>query len=114
MIESSVLSEPIEACVIDLVGPLPKAKGGCRYLLVLQHSSQRQYRSAPSQPKQLPAELSRSSHFIQRASEASEADSQSCSIEISDIQSNLSTTAKHGDKRVGLCREFDLISEFFR
>ncbi len=30
------------------------------------------------------------------------------------IQSNLSTTAKHGDKRVGLCREFDLISEFFR
>ncbi len=31
-----------------------------------------------------------------------------------DIQSNLSTTAKHGDKRVGLCREFDLISEFFR
>ncbi len=30
------------------------------------------------------------------------------------LQSNLSTTAKHGDKRVGLCREFDLISEFFR
>ncbi len=29
------------------------------------------------------------------------------------IQSNLRTTAMHGDEPFGLCREFDLISEFF-
>ncbi len=30
-----------------------------------------------------------------------------------DIQSNLRTTAMHGDEPFGICREFDLISEFF-
>ncbi len=29
------------------------------------------------------------------------------------IQSNLRTTAMHGDEPFGLCIEFDLISEFF-
>ncbi len=29
------------------------------------------------------------------------------------LQSNLRTTAMHGDEPFGLCREFDLISEFF-
>ncbi len=30
-----------------------------------------------------------------------------------ELQSNLRTTAMHGDEPFGLCREFDLISEFF-
>ncbi len=35
------------------------------------------------------------------------------SLAIFYIQSNLRTTAMHGDEPFGLCREFDLISEFF-
>ncbi len=32
-VERPILSEPFESVAIDLVGPLPKGKGGCRYLL---------------------------------------------------------------------------------
>ncbi len=32
-VERPVLTEPFESVAIDLVGPLPKGKGGCRYLL---------------------------------------------------------------------------------
>ena len=32
-VERPILSEPFEQVAIDLVGPLPKGKGGCRYLL---------------------------------------------------------------------------------
>ena len=28
-----VISEPFDCCALDLVGPLPKAKGGARFLL---------------------------------------------------------------------------------
>ncbi len=31
--ERPILSEPFENVAIDLVDPLPKGKGGCRYLL---------------------------------------------------------------------------------
>ena len=31
--QGSVLSEPFEVVAFDLVGPLPKRKGGCRYIL---------------------------------------------------------------------------------
>ena len=33
MMERRVLSEPFESLAFDLVGPFPKGKGGCRYLL---------------------------------------------------------------------------------
>ncbi len=33
IVERPVLTEPFESVAIDLVGPLPKGKGGCRYLL---------------------------------------------------------------------------------
>ena len=33
MVEWAILTEPFEAIAIDLVGPLPKGKGGCQYLL---------------------------------------------------------------------------------
>ena len=33
MVERRVLSEPFESVAFDLVGPIPKGKGGCRYLL---------------------------------------------------------------------------------
>ncbi len=32
-IERPVLAEPFESVAVDLVGPLPKGKGGCRYIL---------------------------------------------------------------------------------
>ena len=32
-VERPVLSEPFESVAIDIVGSLPKGKGGCRYLL---------------------------------------------------------------------------------
>ena len=33
MMERRVMAEPFEVMAIDLVGPLPKGKGGCEYLL---------------------------------------------------------------------------------
>ena len=33
MVERPVLSEPFKQMAFDLVGPLPKAKGGYRYVL---------------------------------------------------------------------------------
>ena len=33
MIERKVMSEPFESMAVDIVGPFPKGKGGCRYLL---------------------------------------------------------------------------------
>ena len=33
MQEREVLSEPFESVAVDIVGPLPKGKGGCRFLL---------------------------------------------------------------------------------
>ena len=33
MVQREVLSEPFESLAMDIVGPLPKGKGGCRYLL---------------------------------------------------------------------------------
>ena len=33
MMERPVLSEPFEVLAVDLVGPMPKGKGGCRFLL---------------------------------------------------------------------------------
>ncbi len=32
-VERPILAEPFESVAIDLVGPLPKGKGGCRYIL---------------------------------------------------------------------------------
>ncbi len=33
VVERPILAEPFESVAIDLVGPLPKGKGGCRYIL---------------------------------------------------------------------------------
>ncbi len=33
MVDRPLLSEPFEQVAVDIVGPLPKGKGGCRYLL---------------------------------------------------------------------------------
>ena len=33
MVERPVISRPFEQIALDLVGPLPKAKGGARYIL---------------------------------------------------------------------------------
>ncbi len=33
MVERPLLSEPFEDIAVDIVGPLPKSKGGFRYLL---------------------------------------------------------------------------------
>ncbi len=32
-VDRPVLTEPFESVAVDLVGPLPKGKGGCRFLL---------------------------------------------------------------------------------
>ena len=34
MVERAVLSEPFEVLAFDIVGPMPKGKGGCRFLLI--------------------------------------------------------------------------------
>lgn len=33
LVQPAVLTEPFESVAVDIVGPLPKGKGGCRYIL---------------------------------------------------------------------------------
>ena len=33
LVQPAVLTEPFECAAVDIVGPLPKGKGGCRYIL---------------------------------------------------------------------------------
>ncbi len=33
LVQPAVISEPFESVAMDIVGPLPKGKGGCRYIL---------------------------------------------------------------------------------
>ncbi len=47
MMERSILSEPFERVAVDLVGPLPKGKGGAKYILTFVCMSSRWPEAVP-------------------------------------------------------------------
>ncbi len=47
IIETPILSEPFESVAVDLVGPLPKGKGGAKYILIFVCMSSRWPEAVP-------------------------------------------------------------------